>query len=73
MSGVTNSLNMEGVFKWRGLKSQGPLQGPYFKGEKTLLYKGNKFLVASTMKVYVIIPLTKGYLSSKDRIVWQKA
>ena len=53
------------------LKMSNEYSGPSLKGhslERTPLYKGHKFLAAST----IMLPLTKGHLSNKDRIVWQK-
>ncbi len=60
--------------RWTLVRGRRKYSDPSLKGhslERTPLYNGHKFLTASTMN-YVMLPLTKGHLSSKDRIVWQK-
>ena len=39
--------------------------------ERTLLYKGTN-IWQQVLEIHVMFPLTKGYLSNKDRISWQK-
>ena len=48
--------------------------GPSLKGhylERTPPCKGHNFL-QQVLWMHVVLPLTKGHLSNKDRIIWQK-